>query len=315
MPEGLRKNLIFIIIFSVLLYLGMSFYSNINEVLRISSQVTLTLVLTTLLLSYLNYLSRFWKWHYYIRLLKLPLSLKESYLIFMSALSLSVTPGKVGEILKSWLIKSRIGVPVAETAPIVLVERITDFFSLLMIAGLGAAIYGYGIYIVLVIFTFFVVLTAVLARADLVRLIAGKIARIKKLEKISELLIALGTTASALVKPVPLILMTLVSLIAWGFECLSYYIILSNFTVGITVFWSAYAYALATIVGAVSFLPGGLGLTEGTLYFLLLGNGGSKEIAATTTFLIRIATLWFAVLVGTIHLSVYQRKYDTTNNI
>lgn len=315
MPPGIRKNLLYIILFSVLLYLGISLYSNIGEVLRVSARITLSLILLVLTLSYCNYFSRFLKWHYYVKLLKLPLAFSESYLVFMSALSLSVTPGKVGELLKSYLIKSRHNIPVSETAPIVLVERITDFFSLLLIAGLGAALYGYGFYIVLSVFIFFCILTVVLSSSKAVSYFSSIIGRIQKLKNFSEALITLGTTAAVLVKPLPLLFMTVLSLVAWSFECLSYYYILLNFTSGITLFWSAYAYALATIVGAVSFLPGGLGLTEGTLYFLFMGIGGSKEIAATSTFLIRIATLWFAVVVGTIHLSVYQRKYEKINNL
>ena len=56
-------------------------------------------------------------------------------------------------------------------------------------------------------------------------------------------------------------------------------------------------------------LPGGLGVTEGSLTFLLVQKQVATDVAVATTFLIRVVTLWFAVLVGIISLSLYQKRY------
>jgi uncharacterized protein (TIRG00374 family) len=56
-------------------------------------------------------------------------------------------------------------------------------------------------------------------------------------------------------------------------------------------------------------LPGGLGLTEGSLTFLLVEKHVSTDIAVATTFIIRVVTLWFAVLVGIVSLTIYQKRY------
>ena len=45
-------------------------------------------------------------------------------------------------------------------------------------------------------------------------------------------------------------------------------------------------------------LPGGLGSAEITMIGLLILNGVTGADAATATIVIRIATLWFAVLLG-----------------
>ena len=49
----------------------------------------------------------------------------DSLLTFLSACVLTVTPGKVGEVLKSLLLFETHGVAVARTAPIVIAERVT----------------------------------------------------------------------------------------------------------------------------------------------------------------------------------------------
>ncbi len=73
--------------------------------------------------------------------------------------------------------------------------------------------------------------------------------------------------------------------------------------------WASFSYALATIAGSITMLPGGLGVTEGSLTFLLIKYGASKEIAVASTFLVRVVTLWFAVLVGIVSVTFYQRRF------
>jgi uncharacterized protein (TIRG00374 family) len=77
--------------------------------------------------------------------------------------------------------------------------------------------------------------------------------------------------------------------------------------------WATFCYGFATIVGAITMLPGGLGITEGSLTFLLIQKGSPKEIAVASTFIVRIVTLWFAVLVGVISVTLYQRRFGKVN--
>ena len=63
------------------------------------------------------------------------------------------------------------------------------------------------------------------------------------------------------------------------------------------------------IIGAISMLPGGLGVTEGSLTFMLVQKGVSNQYAVASTFIIRAVTLWFAVLIGVISVSIYQKRF------
>ncbi len=114
--------------------------------------------------------------------------------------------------------------------------------------------------------------------------------------------------------------MTLVSLISWLFECLGYHLILLNFGIEFGFFWASFSYAFATIIGALSMLPGGLGVTEGSLTYFLVNKGVANNVAVTTTFIVRVVTLWFAVLVGIVSVSFYQKRFgkitiDSANNL
>src|SRR5712691_576210 len=73
-------------------------------------------------LTLFNYFWRFVKWQYYLRRLEVQISRWRSLLIFVSGLSMAITPGKVGELLKSYLLKRETGVAISRTAPIIVAE-------------------------------------------------------------------------------------------------------------------------------------------------------------------------------------------------
>jgi uncharacterized protein (TIRG00374 family) len=64
-------------------------------------------------------------------------------------------------------------------------------------------------------------------------------------------------------------------------------------------------FSLGSLAGALSFLPGGLGVAEGSMTGLIRVLGDvSKAGAVAATVLIRLATLWFAVALGLAGLAV-----------
>ena len=67
-------------------------------------------------------------------------------------------------------------------------------------------------------------------------------------------------------------------------------------------------YAIAMIVGALSFLPGGLGSTEAVMMLLLLSVGVENSAAVSATLICRVTTLWFAVALGLFALSAAEKS-------
>ncbi len=90
-------------------------------------------------LAFSNYLLRFLKWEYYLGVLGIRGVPKgESLLIFLSGFVLTVTPGKVGEVFKSLILKEIRGVPIERTAPIVVAERVTDLIGVITLIAIGS---------------------------------------------------------------------------------------------------------------------------------------------------------------------------------
>jgi uncharacterized protein (TIRG00374 family) len=262
-----------------------------------------------LTLSFGNYFSRFFKWEYYLKLINVKLHKIDSLSIFMSGLIMSITPGKMGELLKSYLVKQVNGTSISKTAPIVFAERATDFLSLTILALTGAYIYDYGKSIIILIGLVILSGLFIVSNKKLFYKIIALFSSVSFISKHTLKIVTAYESSSKLFSLTPLVLMTSLSIVSWGFECFGYYLVLTNFEIQIDVLWAFFSYSFATIVGALSMLPGGLGITEGSLTLMLVQKGLSEFSAFASTFIVRAVTLWFAVLVGAISILFYQRRF------
>ncbi|MCE1190262.1 MAG: flippase-like domain-containing protein [Ignavibacteria bacterium] len=309
MLQKIKKNIFLSIAAAGAIYIIFIVYADYKQLTQLLSNLTIGFVLLVLSLSFTNYLFRFAKWHYYLHELRIKLSVRDSFSVFMSGLVMSITPGKMGELLKSYLVKQICGEPISKTAPIVFAERITDFLSLVFIAVIGAYQFDFGKEITIGVGVFFTSLVLIISQRRLVYSIFHTLQRFHFVEKHLSKLINAYESSYSLLQFRPLVLMTLVSIGSWFFECLGYYLILRNFGVTVSMLWASFAYAFGTIAGAITMLPAGLGVTEGSLTFLVINQHYAKDVAVATTFLIRVATLWFAVIVGICSVILYQKRF------
>lgn len=292
----------------MVLYLAFSIYADIDKVIDALSKFSLFLIPVILGLVFANYIFRFFKWHYYLGLIEVKIGVGESFLIFLSGFMLSVTPGKMGEVLKSFLLKERIGVSVSKTAPVIFAERVTDMTALIIIALAGALSFNYGREFAIGALIVFTIMITIISNRGLALPLVHILGRVGFLKRFLPHFIELYESAYTLLKPKPMVLMTLFSLISWFFECYAYYLILNELTVDVSLFRASFYYSFATVAGALSFLPGGLGATDALFTLFIQSLNKPEAIAVSSTILIRVATLWFAVIVGLVAFWIYQRK-------
>lgn len=112
----------------------------------------------------------------------------------------------------------------------------------------------------------------------------------------------------------PLILVTIISVVAWFSECYAFYLVFKGLNISASLLYSTFVYAFSTLIGAVSMLPGGIGATEGSMTGLLVMMDIPKHSAVVATLIIRICTLWFAVLVGVLALVLSRKMFIKTSN-
>jgi len=263
-----------------------------------------------LLLSTLNYVTRFLKWEYFLRLLGVRMNWRDSLGIFLGGFVLSVTPGKLGELFKAWLVREIHGAPLSRVAPVIIAERYTDLAGLIVLASAGVWGSGFGWNIILLGLALLVLLYLMAASRWLRHAVIRLMGRVPMLARKAESAERAMESTLALLRPSSLPWLILLSAVSWFWECWALGFTLQAFGGTMPLSEQVFIYSLSTLVGALAFLPGGLGLTEGSMALLLSRRIGLDSGAAVAaTLVVRLATLWFAVVLGVAALLIVGRRW------
>ena len=258
-----------------------------------------------------NYVLRFVRWQLYLARQSVEVPVASSAIVFGAGLSLSITPGKLGELVKSYLLREMHAVPAARTAPIVVAERVTDLIALLVLAVIGVAAYGLDPRLVAVAGAVIALGLVMLAWQAPTRALIDLVTRPGRLRRLREPLHETLGHLAALCRPGTLLVATVIAVPAWGCECIGFAVICNAFPgAHVALPLAAAIYAGTTIAGALSFLPGGLGVTEGAMTLALVEGAShlDRSTAVAATLLTRLATLWFAVALGVMFLAVARAR-------
>jgi uncharacterized protein (TIRG00374 family) len=250
-----------------------------------------------------NYLLRFLRWAFYLRVLKIDAPAGVSALVFLSGLAMSVTPGKAGELVKCYLLNSRTGVPVSRSAPVVVMERLTDVISVIILGLTGFALLPTPIIVVLAV----ALVVSVAGLMFAVSRQAPRLTSLPILSRWSELLHDSQEGFKELAAARVMVVGVAIGAVAWFAEGLALWLILKGIGSDIPLVRALPIYAAATLVGAVTALPGGLVGTEGSMLAFLQQSGVTRVGASAGTVLVRLVTLWFAVAVGLVALLALRR--------
>jgi len=298
-----------VILFFLVVVAGLLVFADVSKVGAILDQFNWALLPFILTLTLLDYLLRFMRWSYFLKLREASLSLKDSASIFFSGLAMAITPGKIGETIKAYLVKQLTGVPMSKTLPVVVVERLTDLIAVTLLAAIGAIYFQYGIMamtlILLVIFAF----VLVVQWRNLSLWIIDKMTALPLVRRYRESIEHFYKGSCDLLRIHRLTFAIAISMVAWGSECLGLYIVYYGLGYPQSFLLSSFVFSFSSIAGAISMLPGGLGVTEASMTKIMAAAGIERSVAVSAILLIRFCTLWFGFLVGFIVLMVNQRRF------
>lgn len=283
-------------------YLGLSLWAGWREVAAAVAQVGPWVLLGLLALSLLNYLLRFARWGRYLALLDAPVAWRINLAAYFAGFALTTSPGKLGETLRSVLLKPH-GVPPAASLAAFFAERASDLLSILVLAALGLWAHAparpvVGVALAFVALALLAVQwTALIAAIDRrAQARGGRLARL--VVKLCEIVLHFRRCFSLPAMSMGLAL----GVVAWLAEGIGFWWLLAALDHPLPLTTAVFIYAFAMLVGGLSFLPGGLGSSEAVMIGLLVLQGLPEPAAVTATLICRLATLWFAVALGALCL-------------
>lgn len=303
------RALLLTILLSAIGYLAFSLWGGWDEVFTAMKQVGFLGTAFALALSLVNYGLRFVRWQKFLSLLGHRIHTMESLRIYISGYGLTILPGKVGEAIRSVFLKQH-GVSYPESLAAFFSEHFYNLISMLLLASIGLWAYPQTQPVAMVLAAIIVAGLVVLQQTRWLRTFEQfTIRRLptrfgKLIGHVIEIVLHSGRCFR-----LPMLAQGLaLGLVAWGAEGVAFYYIMHLLGSDMTLQVALFIYAFSMLVGALSFLPGGLGSTEATMVALLLLNNVTQSQAVAATVLIRLTTLWFAVALGVIALSLAERR-------
>jgi uncharacterized protein (TIRG00374 family) len=323
LTSDMKRKLAFGLGLAMVVFIGLLLYGDVRAISRLLQDFTWSLIPAIFGLTVINYLLRAGRFHYYLRQIGVTnSSFWTSVRVFMGGFALTLTPGKVGELVRVLWLKNIAGAEPARTAPSILVDRVVDGLAMAILALLGTVAYPRLWPAVAVIMAGLVAAIIVIQIRPLVYWFLRWGERLPLIARFAHHLHALYESTYELLRLKNLLLGLAVGLLAWIAEGAAFYLVLVGLGAPPTVnllLLAIFTLAVGALLGGASSLPGGLGATEVSMTGILQTVVGlPDEVAATAVLLIRFFTLWSGVGLGVLIVLIWRKMllgYDSPAEI
>ena len=299
------------LLLALLVYIGLIVYGDWRQLSTLLAEFPWRWLPPTLGLTLVNFGVRLLKWHWYLRLIRTPISFGQSARIYGISFLMMMTPGKVGEFVRAFMVRNVSGAPFSVVAPVVLAERMTDGLAMILLAGLGLLAIDDG-RIRMAALAALLIIAGIIIAIQVRPLALWGLAlghRLPLTNRFADKLSAFYESSYFLLQPKYLFTSVLIGVVSWASQGIGFYLVLLGFgaEAGVgSMLTAVSAFNMSTVVGAVVATPGGLGGVESSLAALSIQLLDlSRPAAAAAALVIRFATLWFGVAIGLVCLALW----------
>lgn len=293
-----RSIVVWTVLGAALAFAAVTLVTDLGDLRSALEQFPLWYLLPIALLSLGNYLLRYVKWHWYLKLMGHRVPRWPNLLVFLSGFALTVTPGKAGEFIKTYIVKHRFDVPYTVSTAVLLMERFTDVVAIMLLCLTGLFLKFLPLNVALAFVAAMVAVIMLMRSRTLAMWVIGLLRRIRRMERAAGHLESFYNEGAVLLGPWILLQSLVLSVAAWFLEGLGYCIAAWGFGVSISVAEGVFIYSGGIMAGALTLFAGGLGSTEVGMLGLGMAFGMNATVSGGTTLVIRMMTLWFAVIIG-----------------
>lgn len=267
----------------------------------------LTILPTLICLSFLSFLVRYLRWYWLLSRAGNKTHFLSGFLAYLAGFAFTVTPGKLGELLRIRYLAPQ-GVPPWRVLAAFVYERAFDLVAVLLLSALAISqndifiiVFGF-VVIVLSGLVFAVLKPAWLTRAS----VYMRYYHFKRLARICTTLRDGLSGCRVWLTRLDVLISIVLGVLAWSLTSFSFVWLLIHLGVSIPVISALSIYPLSMLAGAVSMLPGGVGSTEVTIVVLLSLFDVPLATATLAAVGIRLSSMWFAVLCGFVALCILE---------
>ena len=297
------KKIISIVIITIIIYAVFLFISDLDKISDKIFNFKLEFLPIIIGLVIFSWIISYFRWNILLKNQNIHIPHSLNFQIFLVGGALGITPGKIGELFKSQILKEKFNIPRTKTAPLFIVEKFLDLVSAMIVTIIGIWFIPEIGYLAIVGLMISVLLFKILTSKKFFNQTLNFINKIKFLKKYLEPLSSSHEILSKTLYSKKMFFLLTLSFFYWIIiGCAAFFVIEGfGFSIG-SILNIISTYSSSLIIGALSFIPGGIGIAEGSLIGLLTFQGIDVSEAIVIVVLIRIFTLWFSTITGFIAL-------------
>ena len=311
----LENNIILILVAAIGIYGIFLFLSDFSIILEKISNFKINYLPLILLLVSVSWIPLIIKWHFLLKNSRINVPLTKSIAIFFSGSAFEITPGQIGILIKSQLLKTSSNISRTKTVPIVIVEKIYDLIGAILASVIGIIILGMEFYLIIIAISVLATIFFFMYHRRSSELVFNRITKLKFFSKYIDNMSEFYEVVKKSTNVKAATICILLALTYWFIISAAAYYTLIAFDVNLLDYLKVLAiYATSTLLGAISFIPGGIGITEGSIAGLFTLNGVDVSTALILSVMIRVLTLWYSVSVGFVLLKftgAFSSKYSS----
>lgn len=324
-----RKTVLLLVI-SVIILLVMLWFVGIEQVitaLKLANLGIIALAIVTQIITYFLYTLR---WQILNKLVNMEAGIFQLLPMVLVGLAINnVTPSGRGggEPIRAYILAKENGYPMEETFATVVADRALDTFPFVVLAAITIAAmalyFDFDTWILVVMVLAVIAIVALLIiliymcvnpgfgkRVD--GWIIGLVRRFYKKnseeleENIHKVIFGFQDTMKLLISNKKGLYYTLpLSFFIWIFEIIRVYLVFLAFGANVNPIVIGEVFIVASLVGMIPLLPGGLGAIDGMMILFYSAAGISSSVSAAATVIERLISFWMATIIGLIILPNY----------
>ena len=299
----LDNRLILVLVAVVVIYAIFLFISDFSIISEKISNFKINYLPLILLLVSVSWIPMIVKWHFLLKNCEIDVPLRKSIAVFFAGIAFEITPGQIGSLIKSQLLKTSSNIPRTKTVPIIVAEKVYDLIGAILASIIGIIILGMDFYLIIIAILALAVIFFFMFYRPASEIFFKRITKTKFFSKYIDNMSEFHAIIQKSTNVKAATICILLGVTYWFIISAAAYYTLIAFDINVLDYLTVLAiYTTSILLGAISFVPAGIGVAEGSIAGLFTLNGIDVSTALILSVMIRVLTLWFSVSVGFIAL-------------
>jgi len=298
----LKLRWLWVIIFITIFYIGFFIFSDFHILYEKFSEINLLFIPLILGARFASAIVKALRQKLFLNSLNIDISNKDNILTFLAGQSLIISPAASGTFIKSYILNKKFGHSYEKTIPVMITERFHDVLAPLSILAIFLLFEDFfeARIIIIVLSVGLVLFFFLLKNKKMLSKVLSTFSKLKIVKKFQENLERSSENLQILSNKKTMGLGWVLGIFAALIDGVGIYLGFVALGIDFTFIESFVSVYLPSIIGAISLIPGGFGVSEAGMLGMFIQLGLPVSIATSAVLFTRLTGVWFSFAIGAI---------------